>query len=240
LLKNPALLQDVKASQPTATEIPQYIHYTKLTKSCLEFCQSTLTEVKKMSPDVKKAVRNAFEAKSFANEIVTTHTLAEMFTVHHNQMDTLITTRLAALQTTIPAEAAALVNQGLDDDFDLAHGVNDEEPTTSTTPPQIVYHSYSHSSFWHMPPHFALPPRMKLDTGWKIWFTGILCYQIETKDETAQSAPIWPFVILRTQCCQHIFEGISVCIGGQSLNLWWLVLGCIGRIPMLLTAGWNT
>jgi lambda repressor-like predicted transcriptional regulator len=47
---------------------------------------------------------DAFEAKAFQNRIVKTQTLAEMLTVHYNQMETLIATRLVALQTAIPAE----------------------------------------------------------------------------------------------------------------------------------------
>jgi hypothetical protein len=58
----------------------------------------TLTEVKNMATDVRKAVCDAFEEKAFENGIVTTQTLAEMFKEHHEKMDKLITTRLAALQ----------------------------------------------------------------------------------------------------------------------------------------------
>jgi hypothetical protein len=83
-------------------------------------------------------------------------------------MDELITTRLAAaIQTAAPAEALVLEKQ----EPKFAHRIDDEEPATG---PHIVYPSYSHNGhFWHTPPSFALPPRMKLDTGWKIWPTGI-------------------------------------------------------------------
>jgi hypothetical protein len=77
--------------------------------------------------------------------------------------------------------------------LDFAPGTidNDDKAATSTRP--IVYRTYSHSGwFWHMPKTFALPPRMKLDTGWKIWCHGIPCYQI-TVDETGQLAPIRSF-----------------------------------------------
>jgi hypothetical protein len=50
-----------------------------------------------------------------------------------------------------------------------------------------------------MQPHFAPPPIMKLDTGWKILCTGIPCYQIETKDQTAQAAPIRPFCYFKNE-----------------------------------------
>jgi hypothetical protein len=108
----------------TPTGIPPHIHQAKLTKSCLELCKLTLTEVEKMSSHVKKAVCDAFKANASKNGILTMQTLAEMLTVHHNQIETLITTRLTALhQTAIPAKALVLVNQGLHDDFELAHGV---------------------------------------------------------------------------------------------------------------------
>jgi hypothetical protein len=84
LLNNPALLRDLKVLDTidpnpelsTPTGIPPHIHHAKLTRSCLELCQLTLTEVKKMSSDVKQAVCDAFdEAKSFENGIVTTQTV---------------------------------------------------------------------------------------------------------------------------------------------------------------------
>lgn len=132
LLNNPALLRDLKVLDTidpnpelsTPTGIPPHIHQAKLTKSCLELCKLTLTEVEKMSSHVKKAVCDAFKANASKNGILTMQTLAEMLTVHHNQIETLITTRLTALhQTAIPAKALVLVNQGLHDDFELAHGV---------------------------------------------------------------------------------------------------------------------
>jgi hypothetical protein len=78
--------------------------------------------------------------------IVTRQTLADMLTVHHNQMETLITTRLAAHQTAILREAAAvLVNQGLNNDFEKAQGAGNKDgpPTTLA---HIVYHTHSHSA----------------------------------------------------------------------------------------------
>jgi hypothetical protein len=184
LLNNSALLRDLKAlvtldPSPqvlTAIGIPPHVHHAKLTKSCLELCQSALTEVKKISSDVQQAVCDAIEAKAFENGIVTTQTLTEMLLdVHHKQMETLITTRLAALQTAIPTPAGVLAvnqHQGPDDDFELAHGLDDNKP--GPTPTCIAYCSYSHSGrFWHTPQHFSLPPRMKLDTGWKLWCSGI-------------------------------------------------------------------
>jgi hypothetical protein len=70
--------------------------------------------------------------------------------------------------------------------------IDDDEEATKTRP--IVYRTYSHSGrFWHTPKMFVLPPRMKLDTGWKIWCHGIPCYQITGTDETGQLAPICPF-----------------------------------------------
>jgi hypothetical protein len=119
LLNNLALLRDLKAlvtldPSPqvlTATRIPPHVHHAKLTKSCLELCQSTLTKVKKLSSDARQAVCDAIEAKAFENGIVMTQTLNEMLDVHHKQMETLITTRLTALQTAIPTPAVVLVNQ---------------------------------------------------------------------------------------------------------------------------------
>jgi hypothetical protein len=132
-----------------------------------------------MSVDVRKAVNDTIEANAFEKGVVTTQTLTEMLNVHQ-QMQTLITTRLAALQTAIPTPAVVLVNQhqGPDDDFELAHGLDDNQP--GPTPTHIAYRSYFHSGrFWHTPQHFAPPPRMKLDTSWKIWCSGIPCYQVE-------------------------------------------------------------
>jgi hypothetical protein len=245
LLNQPALLRDLKALVTLApsphvcnpTGIPPHVHHAKLTTSCLNLCQQTLTEVRNMSADVKKAVCDAFEAKAFENGIVTTQTLAEMFTAHHEKMDTLITTRLSALQATVP-EAAAPVHQVLedDDDLELANGVDDEEPATASTAPQTpyLYRSYTHGGrFWHTPPGFVLPPRMKLNTGWKIWCTGIPCYQIiakndATNDATPRAAPIRPFRDLATKMVpkdirlaidlhwRPIFELMEACPG---LNL---------------------
>jgi hypothetical protein len=204
LLNNSALLRDLTAlvtldPSPqvlTATGIPPHVHHAKLTKSCLELCPSTLTEVKKLLSDVRQAVCDAIKAKAFENGIVTTQTLTEMLDVHHKQMEPLITTRLTALQTTISTPAVVLVNQqqGLDDDFELAHGLDDNELGLTLT--RIAYRSYSHSGcFWHTPQHFALPPRMKLDTGWKNWCSGIPCYQVEMNNGVVdpRAAPIRPF-----------------------------------------------
>jgi hypothetical protein len=105
LLNNPALLQDLKGfvtlersgSVTTPTGIPPHIHHAKLTTRCLDLCQMTLTEVKNMAIEVRQAVSDAFEDQAIQNGVVTTHTLAEMFKEHHEKMDELITTRLAAL-----------------------------------------------------------------------------------------------------------------------------------------------
>jgi hypothetical protein len=88
---------------------------------------------------------------------------------------------------------------------------DDEEAATSTRP--IVYRTYSHSGrFWHTPKTFALPPRMKLDTGRKIWCHGIPRYQI-TADETGQLAPIRPFRHFKSDMLPK-----HIC---QSFNLHW-------------------
>jgi hypothetical protein len=211
LLNNTALLLlDQKAlvtlnASPqvlTPTGILPHIHHTKLTTSCLNLCQTTLTELQKMSLDVRKAVSDAIKAKALENGIVTMQTLAEMFTAHHERMDLLITTRLAAIQTTAPPEAAVQVNGVNDDNLELAHGVDnkdDEEPTIGT-PTQIVHRSYAHSGhFWHTPPRLLCHPENNWTlAGWKIWCTGIMCYQSiamnkETNKETPQAALIQSF-----------------------------------------------
>jgi hypothetical protein len=102
--------------------------------------------------------------------------LGEMLKVHHEQIDILITERLfKALQTaSTPNETATPTPVADNEALHFALGTidDDEEAATSTRP--IVYQTYSHSGrFWHMPKTFALPPRMKLDTGWKIWCHGI-------------------------------------------------------------------
>jgi hypothetical protein len=126
----------------------------------------TLMEVKNMATDVRKAVCDAFEEKAFENEIVTIQTLAEMFKEHHEKMDELITTRLAALQEAGGGLTAAATTATENEEPEFAQGDFDdgEEPTTATTP--AVYRTYTHSGrFWPTPPGFVLPPRMKLDTG---------------------------------------------------------------------------
>jgi hypothetical protein len=161
-------------------------------------------------------VSNAFEKKALQNGIVTTQTLAEMFKEHHEKM-------LAALQEAGGGLiAAATVNADKNQEPEFAEGgLDEEEPATTTvTATSAVYCTYTHSGrFWHTPPGFALPSRMKLDTGWKIWCLGIPCYQIKNTDnDTARAAPIRPFHASRARCCQSRLKEISICIGGQSLK----------------------
>jgi hypothetical protein len=159
---------------------------------------------------------------------VTTQALAEMFKEHHKEMDELIMTRLAALQEAGGGLiAAATVNADKNQEPKFAEGGLDEEPTTVTTTPVAVYCTYTHSCcFWHTPPGFALPPRMKLDTGWKIWCLGIMCYQIKnTDDDTAQAAPIRPFRAFKSKmlpkqidALRPIFEMMDACPGLHPLD----------------------
>ena len=155
----------------TPTGIPPHVHHAKLTTSCPERCKETLTEVKSMAADVKKAVCDAIESKAFENGIVTMQSLGEMLKVHHEHIDILITERLKALQTaSTPNETATPTPVADNEALASAPGTidDDEEAATSTTRP-IVYRTYSHSGrFWHTPQTFALHPRMKLDTGWTI------------------------------------------------------------------------
>jgi hypothetical protein len=160
-----------------------------------------------MAIDVRKVVCDAFEEKAFENGIVTTQTLAEMFKEHHKKMDKLITTRLAAIQKAgggLTAEAT--VNEDKIEEPEFAQGDFHGEPTIATTP--AMYRTYTHSGhFWHTPPGFALLPRMKLDTGWKIWCLGIPCYQIiATDDETARVAPIRPFRDFKNKMLPNHFQ----------------------------------
>jgi hypothetical protein len=115
LVNNPALLRDLKelvTIKPspqisTPTGIPPLVHHARLTTSCYALCKETLTKVKSMAADVKKAVCDAIKLKAFENGIVTTQSLGEMLKFHHKQMDTLITERLKALQTaSTPTETA--------------------------------------------------------------------------------------------------------------------------------------
>jgi hypothetical protein len=59
----------------------------KLTTSCLQLCKETLTKIRSMAMDVKKALCNAIESKAFKNGIVVTKSLGEMLKSHHKQMD---------------------------------------------------------------------------------------------------------------------------------------------------------
>ena len=200
LINNPALLRDLKelvTIEPSpqisiATGIPPHVHHAKLTTSCLELCKSTRTEVRSMSTDVKKAVCDAIESKAFESGIVTTQSLGEMLKLHHQQMDELITERLKALQTaSAPTETVTPATPVVDEEaLEFAPGALDDDEDGTAAPRPILYRTYSHSGrFWYTPKTFALPPRMKLDTGWKIWCTGILSYQI-MNDDTALAAPI--------------------------------------------------
>jgi hypothetical protein len=60
-----------------------HIHHIKLTAKCVDLCQMTLTEVKNMVIDVRKAMCNNFEEKAFENGIVMMQTLAEMLSAYH-------------------------------------------------------------------------------------------------------------------------------------------------------------
>ena len=172
LLNSPALLQELKAlvtinpspQISTATGIPPHVHHAKLTTACLEHCKLTLTEVRSMALDVKTAVSDAIESKSFENGIVTTQSLGEMFKKHQEQMDKLITERLKAIQTSpAPTETTTHAPITDDDRFELAPGMDDseeEENPTRRTP--IVYRVYTYGNrFRHTPKTFVLPPRMK-------------------------------------------------------------------------------
>jgi hypothetical protein len=222
LVYNPALLLDllkesvtIKPSPQisTPTGIPPHLHQARLTTSCLALCKETLTKVKSMAADVNKAVCDTTESKAFENGIVTTQSLGKMLKVHHKQIDILITERLKALQTaSTPNETATPTPVANDAALDFAPGTIDDDEEAATTRP-IVYRTYSHSGqFWHMPKTFALPPRMKLDTGRKIWCHGIPCYQI-TANETGQLARIRPFRHFKKDMLpEHI---------RQSFNLHW-------------------
>jgi hypothetical protein len=222
LVNNPALLQDLKelvTIKPspqisTPTGIPQHVHHAKQTTSCLELCKETLTKVKSMAADVKKAVCDAIKSKAFENAIVTMQSLGKMLKVHHKQIVILITARLKAVQTaSTPNETVTLTPVAGGETLDFAPGTIDdgEEAATSTRP--IVYQTYSHSGwFWHTPKPFALPPRIKLDTGWKIWCHGIPCYQI-IANETGQLAPIRLF--------RHFKNDMLPKHVRQSFNLHW-------------------
>jgi hypothetical protein len=175
LVNDPALLRDlkelvtIKASPQisTPTGIPPHVHHVKLTTSCLALCKEMLTKVKSMVTDVKKAVCDAIESKAFKNGIVTTQLLGEMLKVHHKQIDILITERLKALHTaSIPTETATPTPVADKEALYFAPGTIDDDEEAATRP--IVYRTYSHSGqFWHTPKTCALPPRIKLDTGWK-------------------------------------------------------------------------
>jgi hypothetical protein len=101
---------------------------------------------------------------------VTTQSLGEMLKLHHEQMDTLITERLKALQTaSTPTETVTPTPVVDKEALEFTPGMIEGDEEAATRP--VVYRAYSHSGqFWHMPKTFALPPRTnKLDTGWKIW-----------------------------------------------------------------------
>jgi hypothetical protein len=151
LVNNPALLRDLEAlvvtikpslqiSTPTPTGIPPHVHHTKLTTSCLALCKETLTKVKSMAADVKKAVCDAIESKAFQNGIVTTQSLSEMLKVHHKQIDVLITERLTkALQTaSTPNETVTPTPVANKEALDFAPGTIDNDEEAATTRP-IVY-----------------------------------------------------------------------------------------------------
>jgi hypothetical protein len=244
LLNNLALLQDLKGlmmlecsgSVTTPTGIPPHIHHAKLTTRCLDLCQMTLTEVKHMVIEVRQAVSDAFEDQAIQNGVVTTQTLAdEMFKEHNKKMDELITTRLAALQAAGGGLiAAATVNTDKNQEPEFAKGgLDEDEPTTTTTVPTTpaMYCTYTHGGhFWHTPLGFALPPRMKLDTGWKIWSFGIPCYQIKNADDgTAQAAPIRPFRAFKSKMLPKQIE--------RDFNLHWrpifeMMDACPGMLPL--------
>jgi hypothetical protein len=177
-----------------------------------------------MAPDVKKAVCDAIKSKAFEYGIVTTQSLGEMLKLHHGQMDALITEMLNALQTaSAPTETVTPTPLVDEEALEFAPSTIDDDEEAATRP--IVYRTSSHCGrFWHTPKRFALPPIMKLDTGWKIWCHGIPCYQI-SDDGTGQLAPLGPFrhfknEMLPKQFCQSfslhwrpIFEVPEACPG---------------------------
>ena len=164
---------------------------------------------------------------------MTTQSLGEMFKKHQEQMDKLITERLKAIQTApAPTETTTPAPIAYDDRFELEPGMDDseeEENPTRRTP--IVYRVYTYGNrFRHTPKTFVLPPRMKLNTGWKMWCSGIPCYQI-TDNETGKAAPIRPFrhfknkMLPKEDVRQHfflhwrtIFEITEACPGLDPAN----------------------
>ncbi len=124
-----------------------------------------------------------------------TQSLAEMLKVHDEQIDALITERLKALQPSLSSTETVTPTPVVDEEgLEFApHTMDADDDKEAPTKGLIVYRTYTHSGrFWHTPKTFAQPPRMKLDTGWKIWCYQIPCYQI-TDDETGHAHPIRPF-----------------------------------------------
>jgi hypothetical protein len=153
---------------------------------------------------------NVIKSKEFENSIVTMQSLGEMFKLHHKQMDALIRERLKALQTpSAPTETVTPTPAVNEEALEFAPGMIDNDEEATTRP--IVYCTYSHSGrFWHMPKTFALPLRMKLGTGWKIWCHGIPCYQI-TGNEVGQLAIIRPFRHFKNKMLpKHIRHSLSL------------------------------
>jgi hypothetical protein len=88
---------------------------------------------------VKKVICDAIEPKAFENGgIVTMQSLRDMLKLHHEQMDTLITERLKALQTaSTPTEIVTPTPVVDKEALEFAPGTIDNDEEAATRP--IVY-----------------------------------------------------------------------------------------------------
>ena len=55
----------------------------------------------------------------------------------------------------------------------------------------ITYRQYAYAGrFWDVPKEFEFPPGVKLDTGWRMWVSGLPGYEVTGGGGDPQKAPI--------------------------------------------------
>jgi hypothetical protein len=210
LLSNPTLVNDLKelvtlepkGQVTTPTGIPPHIQHASVAKKILLLCVETLETVQQMADNVKESVKEAFEEKAEENGQITGERLKTMFESHQNSMVAMIDQKLTELKNEMrDAFPLAMVQQqeegSIDNDNEIFADGDAEEVLVEQPAQQgqtrVTYRTYCHGGrHWHVPKDFAFPTGVRLDTGWKMWLSGLPGYETVDSHGNQLHAPIRP------------------------------------------------